>query len=318
MERSMNQCPCRHSQYIYHASAYGLMGDYQRPSQQSLPMQGSVVLPLHGGHVTQQKPKFALHGLVTFEEIHVEVGGSFDHCHDRETSYAVAMIEKLNIAGMLTADRVVARMAAYSPVGNHEGEHTFDITGSYFENLKIAGHPVELTLATDTFHQYSSYSQFNDAYENGNVDDLLFFHKLGALEDQPLKDLEEQYHALYGMSRVIKRWKTEKEHREKPQPAAKKKTKAGATDDAIIGPRHRFWCSAACHLDSTKVFGKNSEIKSYGPVICIPKFGVIRLAEMLITRDTRSLTMVRVEMCSSGHGTTSGPATSTGGGTGFP
>ena len=314
----MNQCPCRHSQYIYYASAYGLTGDYQRPSQQSLPMQGSVVLPLHGGHVTQRMPKFALQGLVTFEEVHVEVGGSFDHCHDRETSYALAMIEKLNIAGMLTADRVVARMAAYSPIGNHEGEHTFDITGSYFENLKIAGHPVELKLATDEFHQYGCYKEFNDAYENGAVDHLLSFHKLGALEEKPLKDLEEQYHALYGMSRVINRWKTEKDKREKTQKTGKQKPKIATTEDDNIGPRHRFWCSAAGHLDSTKTFGKNSEIKSYGAVICIPKFGVIRLAEMLITRDTRSLTMVRVEMCSSGHGTTTGPTTTTGGGSGFP
>lgn len=315
----MNEkCPCRHSQYMYHASAYGLMGDYQRPSQQSVPMQGSVVLPLHGGHVTQRMPKFALHGLVTFEEVYVEVGGSFDHCHDRETSYALAMIEKLNIAGMLTADRVVARMAAYSPMDNHGGEHTFDITGSYFENLKIAGHPVEIKLSTDTFHQYDSYSSFNDAYEKGKVDHLLLFHKLGDLEDKELAQLEEQYHALYGMSRVVKRWKTEKGKRKNAQPAGERKAKAGVTDDAIVGPRHRYWCSAAGHLDSSKVFGENSEIKTHGPVICIPKFGVIRLAEMLITRDSRTLTMVRVEMCSSGHGTTSGPTTNTGGGTGFP
>src|SRR5437764_9664638 len=113
------KCPCRRSQYMYHGSAYGLMGDFYRPSQRSVPMQGSVILPTHGGHVSQRLPKFKLDGLVSFDEAYVEAGGSYDECHDIETSYTVSVIEGLNVADMLMADRVVARTSVYSPIQDH-------------------------------------------------------------------------------------------------------------------------------------------------------------------------------------------------------
>lgn len=290
------KCPCRHSQYLYHASAYGLMGDFQRPSQQNVPMQGSVLLPANGGLVSQRLPKFKLDGLISFDEAYVEAGGSYDECHDVETSYALSVIVGLNIADMLTADRVVARMAVYSPIGDHGGEHTFDITGSYFENLKIAGHEINLKLATAEFNDLSSYSKFKEAYKTEKADKWLLFYKLAKLETEELKKLEDRYHALYGMSGMIKTWKT----------------------DTTETTRDRYWCSAASDFDLSKHTGENSELKGHGAVICIPKFGVIRLAEMLITKDTRSLTMFRVDMCSTGHGTTTGGTTTGGGGTGFP
>jgi len=75
--------------------------------------------------------------------------------------------------------------------------------------------------------------------------------------------------------------------------------------------RGSYWFSPANHLD----WNGSSEIQGFGSIICIPKFGVIRLAEMVVHHHSRTLRMFRVQMCSSGHGTSDG-GTTTGGGTG--
>jgi hypothetical protein len=64
--------------------------------------------------------------------------------------------------------------------------------------------------------------------------------------------------------------------------------------------------------------GANSELQGFGPIICVPKFGVIRLAEVTVHKDRRSLNMLRVEMCSAADGSIHTGGSSGGGGGGFP
>jgi len=62
---------------------------------------------------------------------YAEVGGSYDDCHGIHTTHAWSVLEGVNIADMLTADRVVSRMAVYYRADD-SGEASYDITGSYF------------------------------------------------------------------------------------------------------------------------------------------------------------------------------------------
>lgn len=290
------ECPEYHSQYRYFSSAYAIAGEIHRPVRKYLPTQGEAVLPVTGGHSSHCLGKFSLDCMVRYESAHVEVGGSYDECHDVQTSYFLSVIEGLNIAEMLTADRVVARMTVYSPRENHGGEHTFDITGSHFENLKIGGFSIDVPLDTGAFHHLNSYSKFNAAYRDGRVDDLLLFNKLGELTSEQLEALADQYHPLRGMSGMINTWKA----------------------DNSREPKEHYLCSALSHLDLKNCVGRNSELQGFGPVVCIPKFGVVRLGEILVTKQYRSLTMFTVQMGSAGTGTVSGGSGSTGGGNGFP
>ena len=279
------------SQYEYQASAKGFIGELYRPSNKKVPQFKLAELKKGGGHVCKRLPKFKLAGLVSFEQAFLEVGGSYDEDHDMHTSYASAVIEGLNIAEMVTADRVVARMSVYSSSGeDYCGEHTFDITGSYFENLKIAGHKIDFKLATYQYHELNSYSKFEKAYAEKKADDCLLFSKLGNLREEKLKELADRYKALSEITGMITIWRKDKRR-----------------------TAQHHYCSAASHLNLQDHTGPSSELEGYGAIICIPKFGVIRLAEMEITKNTRELTMVRVDMCSTGHGSGSGPTTSGGG-----
>ncbi|HEY2499135.1 MAG TPA: choice-of-anchor P family protein [Candidatus Angelobacter sp.] len=282
-------CSRHHSQYMYQASAYSVAAEFERPKKHSLAPQASVVLAGHGGHGSNRVSAYNVDGLISFKEAYSEVGGSYDDCHGIHTTHAWSVVEGINVADMLTADRVVARMAIYHD-GNNEKEASYDITGSYFENLRIAGHKVDVKLATHVFHDHDTYSKVATAHQNSKTDEWLVGSKLSHLKSDEIVELENTYHALHGMSEVVKE--------------CKKKT--GRSAD-----RGTYWFSPANHLNCPSLTG--SEIQGFGSIICIPKFGVIRLAEMVVQKHSRMLRMFRVQMCSSGHGTGDGGTTSGGG-----
>jgi|SRR5579859_1017711 len=281
-------CSRHHSQYVYSASAYALAAEFERPKKHSLVPQASVVLAGHGGHGSQRVAGYKVDGLISFREAYSEVGGSYDDCHDIYTTHAWSVLEGVNVADMLTADRVVARMAIYHK-GDDSHEASYDITGSYFENLRIAGHPVNVRLDTRSFHEHDTFSKIADGHKHGKNDHLLMGAGLMKLSGKELGKLEDTYHALTGMGDMLAGWK------KKPRPAE----------------RGSYMLSAANHLDLEKEIGK-TELQGFGSFICIPKFGVIRLGEIIVHKHSRTLRMFRVQMCSSGHGTGDG-GTTTGG-----
>jgi hypothetical protein len=232
---------------------------------------------------------FQAHGMVSFRAAYVEVGGSYDECHQMHTTFASAIIEGFNVAGVVTADTIVSRLAIYSAAeADRGGESSFDITGSHFDNLRIAGHKIDVKLATHIFHDHDTYGKFHEACSGKQPNEWLAWSKLAAIKERELEELENQYHALGGMSERIKKWKS---------------TTTKDSGD------HMYWCSPASHLDLKEHAGVHSELKGFGPIICIPKFGVVHLAELMIQKHARSLTMIRVQMCSTGTGTIDGGGT---------
>src|SRR5215469_18977337 len=119
----MSKCSRHHSQHFYHASAFGVAGEIERPSRHTIPTQAATVLAPSGGRGYQRVDDFHFDGIISFKSAMSEVGGSFDECHNRHTSYATAVIDGLNILDIVTADRIVSRLAIYSPiVGDEDSE----------------------------------------------------------------------------------------------------------------------------------------------------------------------------------------------------
>lgn len=278
VEKMAKECSHHHCSHIYHATAFGVSGELLRPAKRSIPAQATTALAPGGGRGFDRVENFQFDGILSFRSASSEVGGSFDDCHNLHTSYAYSMIEGLNIAGMVTADRVVSRLAIYSPVEGCNDESSFDITGSYFENLRVCGHQIDVKLATHEFHRHDTYSKFEKALQEKKADHLLVLSELSKLDAKQLQGLEGDYHALHGVSERVAGWKQ-----------GRSKNRA-------------YMCSAAGHLDLKKHVGANSEIQGFGPIICIPKFGIVRLAEVVIHKERRQLNMLRVEMCSTGTG----------------
>jgi hypothetical protein len=292
------ECSHHHCSHIYHATAFGVSSELLRPAKHSIPAQATTTLAPGGGRGFDRVENFQFDGILSFRSASSEVGGSFDECHNLHTSYAYSMIEGLNIAGMVTADKVVSRLAVYSPEEGSNEESSFDITGSYFENLRIAGHLVDVKLATQEFHEHDTFSKFEQAIQTKNAEHLLSLSGLNKLSAKQLQDLEGEYHALHGVSKRVAGWKQ-----------STSKNRAGKA----------YRCSAAGHLDLKQHVGANSEIQGFGPIICIPKFGIIHLAEVVVHKERRQLNMLRVEMCSTTDGSIhTGGTSGGGGGTTFP
>jgi hypothetical protein len=270
----------RHSQYLYHASAYGLAVELDRPTRHSIPTQAATVLAASGGRGSHRVQGYTFDKFISLKEAYVEVGGSYDEDHAMHTTYAYSVVEGINIADVFTADRIVSRMFVYSP-DDPKKEPSFDITGSHFDNLRIAGHKLDVKLATHVFHEHDTYSKVARAHHKSTSDPWLFGSKMEKLEDGDLEELQNTYRALKGIDGFVKECRTKKS-----RPA----------------DRGSYLFSPANELDVEKQIGK-SELENYGSIICIPKFGVIRLAELVVHRHTRHLTMFRVQMCSSGSGT---------------
>lgn len=281
-------CTRHHSQYVYSASTYAISADFDRPKKHTLPPQAAAVLSAQGGHGTQHADGQKIDGLVSFTRAYSEVGGSFDDCHDTYTTHAWSVIEGVNVADMLTADRVVSRLAIYYPAHGKD-EPSFDITGSHFENLRIAGHKVDVKLDTKLHHDHDTYSKLAQGHQKGATDPMLLGGGMGRLSDNDLNRIEGTYHALSGMSRYVKEWKQKR-------PADR--------------GMYRLSIANQISLDWP------SEIEQFGSFICIPKFGIIRLGEMVVHHHSRTLVMFMVQMCSSGHGTTTGGGSSGSGGVG--
>jgi hypothetical protein len=142
--------PDRNVQYTFGASAFGVAGEIYRPVRRTISSQASVVLSLLGGHGTSRVDNFRDAPFLSFDAAYAETGGAFDDPHQMWTAHCWVVIEGFNLLDMVTMDRAVMRIAMY----HHKDEKApeFDFTGSYFENLKIAGYAVELKRDPMPYH----------------------------------------------------------------------------------------------------------------------------------------------------------------------
>ena len=296
-----NGCSCPLSQYTYNASAYGFAAELSRPMRHSIPTQAASVLSAGGGGSHSRVQDFKYDSFISVADAHTEVGGSYDACHKIHTSYAFSALEKVNVANVLLADRIVSRLYIYAPEDPAE-ETTFSIAGSHFENLRIAGHKVEVQFPTSEFAAYDAFSEVSKAGKWMVGTELATRLAGGALTA-----LEDAYHALKGMTGLIKGL-------QKPDPNRSAYLLSPANDLKLEGHKNGD--------PKKKKNGEhdwiNSGIQQFGNVICVPKFGVIRLAELLVHKHCRTLTMFRVQMCSGHTGSSDGGGTSGGGGTTGP
>lgn len=257
--------------FQYHAFAVGLSGHITVPFDEIIPIQASAALPETGGFGTDCVRSFRFRNILSFSSAETVVAGSFDgKSHD---ALATVTIRDLDILGMVTASRMMARIASTHPVDN-PGETVITPLGSHFENLRIAGYPVEVDLAVDTFNKFDTAGKVRAAYRE-NKD--RFREEFGRLTLIGRGDeIPERIRCWFP-------WRHAAETEEIPE------------NNGII----------ACSL-VREIRGLGSELRPYGHVIHVPGFGTVRLAEFKITQSARRITMLQVDLGSTPKGRISG------------
>jgi hypothetical protein len=300
----MSNGPSTRLPFFHHASGFGVSGNITRPVQNTIPTQAAAVLPSTGGHHSVTINDFSFSKMLSFRSAHVEVGGSFDEQHDTNTTYACSVIEDLNIMDVVRVHRVVSRLTMYSQAQHppedpnapsaEPSEISFSVSGSYFENLRIAGHLLDIKLNAEVSKSQDTFKNFETLYNNDRAENWLLG---GGVNKKKLDDLQKSRELEHNFSLVNHicnhhlRWTTSKK-----------------------SSRHNFWSSAIGITDLNESLRDTKELTSLGGMICVPRFGVVFLGELMISRHHRHFNMIRVEMCSPGSGSITTGGT-TGGGT---
>ena len=127
-----------------------------------MPIQGATALPITGGHGSAVVEDFRHRNFFKFHRAESHVVGSYSEKDQAYGTLASTTIEGLNIMDVVTCDRIVARITTKHPGEN--ADSSFIPLGSRFENLRIAGHRIEVEMATDLFAEHDTWRKLTEAH----------------------------------------------------------------------------------------------------------------------------------------------------------
>lgn len=266
--------------FQYHALAIGFGGEIIQPFREIIPVQASLALPERGGFGSSRVNCFNFRDIISFTSAYSVVAGSYSEGQRTWDTLATSVIEGLDILGVVTAQRIVARIACSYPADG--GEPSITPAGSGFEGLRIAGREPRVDLAVDTFARLSTDNSVRDAYR-GNKDGFRDEFRAMAPANRGDK-VPERLRAYF--------------------PAVE-----GASADEIPERNGVVECSLVRGISEV-----GRELSCFGHAIHVKGFGVIRLAEFRVSKFLRRITMLQVDLGSTpvanfSHGTAEGNGT---------
>ncbi len=256
--------------FQYHSSVVGASGHITQPFNEIIPIQASLALPESGGFGVASVERFRFRGILSFESAEALVAGSYSPRDRTYDAVATVTITGLDLMGMVTADRVVARIAS-SHAADPDRGHSITPLGSSFENLRIAGYRVEADLATDTFTKFDSDAKVRAAYRQDQDGFREEFDRLTLVRRNDVPERLRQYFP----------W-------------------AGRGGHAIEESHGIVACSLV-----REISGLPRCLEPVGHVIHVPDFGIVRLAEFKMTGSDRRISMLQVDLGSTPTGTAS-------------
>jgi hypothetical protein len=131
------------SRFLYHAFAAGLSGKIHRPFEEVLEVQAPSALPPSGGVSSGSARDIRIRDLFHCASVVSSARGEFHPATDTFETRVSATLEQFNLAGIVTADLIRARVHS-SHSQDESAEPSIVLDGSAIINLKIHGTPIEL------------------------------------------------------------------------------------------------------------------------------------------------------------------------------
>lgn len=129
------------TRFLYKAHAVGVSGTFTKPHAEFLQAQASCSLSIDGGKSSAQVEKFHFHDMIKIGSVFTEAVGTGDRENGPWNTLVTATMEGLNVHHVVSADRIVARLASVHVKAGKEAEVL--VLGSHFDNLKLAGKTVK-------------------------------------------------------------------------------------------------------------------------------------------------------------------------------
>src|ERR1035441_8157182 len=136
--------------HLYDAEATVLSGQLDLPVSQKIAPQAHTKLAEKGGYFNQRSEAYRLQSVISFRAAYSHVSGSHSaKPGEGWNTLTTTVVEGLNVMEVLTADRVVGQTITEHPLVGYVPSISF--LGTRFENLRIAGYPVELEIDPEIF-----------------------------------------------------------------------------------------------------------------------------------------------------------------------
>lgn len=254
--------------HYYHADATALGGRIDTPFEQLVPTLAPTSLPPVGGYAVARAERFRLEGILSLESAYTQVAGSVSQQTGGRTTLATSAVEGLNVLDVITADRIVAQISTEHPSVGYNPKVTF--IGTRFDNLRIAGCPLEPTLDLNLCGQPLEPGQFP---EKSIFEDERF---LAAVAGQ---------YGRMSDARSLPDWV-----RDKKIPAWVRERYAWDNSEGKRAEAGIVVCSLVNQV--------NGEFpgRPFGHVLEIPEIGRVFLGELIVDHNTYRIIMMRFEL----------------------
>ncbi|HVI09713.1 MAG TPA: hypothetical protein VND65_15600 [Candidatus Binatia bacterium] len=256
--------------HIYHGEARVISGELEHPVKQPIKEYGNVVLDhtRREGHLFESVGPTSIEGLISFRSGYTRVSGNYlknkkdlwGNDHSGWVTLSTSVIEGLNVFEVITADRVVAQVYTEHPhVDGHVPKVSF--IGTRFENLKVAGYPVE--------------AKFNfKVCGDRPADDQPYLMDNGFLQNVSM-----QMSTILGSTGL-------------PAPLEKQYTaelkKVNGLKQGANGNGSKAWKgSAQLQCSLVEKIGPIPGAEIFGNLIFIPDFGIVSLAQLEVGVEER-------------------------------
>jgi hypothetical protein len=151
--------------FHFHATGYALSGHFHRPVEVPIPAQASLALPIEGGHAYSRVDTFDVPRIAFLKAAHTHVSGSWQDENTPTTSVTV-VVEGLKILDFLSVDRMVTRLTSEYKFGKKNNESHIIAVGSHFDNLRLGGYEVKVTLRHDLLVKSKTFEDLKNNVKN--------------------------------------------------------------------------------------------------------------------------------------------------------
>ncbi len=153
------------SRFFYHALGVGLGGRIKRPFCDVIESQAATALGIGGGYASSRVDGYRFKDIVSVRSAAVYAAGS-EAAEDLFGTSITVTVEGLDILGVITAERITARLASRHAL--KDAAPAITAIGTEFVGLRIAGHPIELDLDRDAFFPQRTFGEFETHTKDGS------------------------------------------------------------------------------------------------------------------------------------------------------
>lgn len=147
--------------FHFNSRGHAFSAHFVRPVDVPIEAQAATSLPTIGGSAHARVENFDVPRLVSFKLGETHVSGSWQEDTIVTTS-ASSILKNFSLLDFLTADKIISRVTAQYTKQPRPNESYFLALGSHFENLRLGGHEIKVTLRHNLLADSKTFAQLRD------------------------------------------------------------------------------------------------------------------------------------------------------------